>query len=411
MRKFALLAGASALALMLGADLAAAQELDVTKRPRPEFDAQGLRAGSFLIFPKTELHGTYNSNIFAEETNETDDYIARLNPTIAARSDWNNHALNANVFVDHAFYSDNSKEDYTDYGVGLDGRIDVTRTANIFGGVGARHLHEDRGSPDDTRGVEPTEYDRYDANLGATYKPNRLGVTVEGTWRRLDYDNVATSTGAIINNQDRDRDVFGQRLRVGYDVQPGYTAFVQGSLNQRKYDTRPDRNGFDRNSDGWRLNAGVEFSVTNLIDGEIYAGYLEQSYDDPRLDTNSGMDFGGRLVWAPTQLTSVKASLAREVSETTSAGASSYLATIASLRVDHELMRNVLVGARASYTNNDYDGINRSDDIWGLGVDGKYFITSRFFAGAQAGWTDRDSNVAGQSYDQYTVGAFVGAQF
>lgn len=408
--KLSLMTGASIVALaMLGS--AAAQELDVTKRPRPEFDPQGLRAGSFLIYPKTELHETYNSNIYAVQTNETDDFITRINPTIEARSDWNNHALNARAFVDHAFYADNSDEDWTDYGAGFDGRIDVTRAANIFGGAGARHLHEDRGSPDDTLGVEPTEFDRYDANLGATYKPNRLGITVEGTWRQLDYDNVNTSTGAVVNNQDRDRNIYGQRLRVGYEIQPGYTAFVQGSLNQREYKTTPDDNGFNRDSDGWRLNGGVEFRITNLIDGEVYAGYLEQNYDDPALQSESNIDFGGRLLWAPTQLTSVRATLAREVVETTSAGASGYLATIVSVAVDHELMRNVLIGANASYTNNDYDGITREDNVWRLGVNGKYLITRHFFAGARAGWTDRDSDAAGQSYDQYTVGAFIGAQF
>jgi len=409
--KLSLMTGASILALAVGLSAASAQELDVTKRPRPEYDPIGLRAGSFLIFPSTELSETYNSNIYAENTNETDDFITELRPDIRVRSDWNNHALNANVFVHSGHYAQNTDENYTDYGVGLDGRLDVTRVANIFGGAGARHLHEDRGSPDDVRGVEPTEYDRYDANLGGNYKPNRIGITVEGTWRRLEYDNVMTSTGAVVDNSDRDRDVFGQRVRVGYDVSPGYTAFVQGSLNQRKYDITPDSNGFDRDSDGWTLNAGVEFKLTNLVAGEVYAGYMEQNYNDAALESNSNMDFGGRLLWSVSQLTTVHADVARQVVETTSAGSSGYLATTTRIGVDHELMRNVLVGATAAYTNNDYDGINRDDNVWHLGVKGKYLINRNFYTGAQAGWTDRDSDAANQSYDQYVVGAFIGAQF
>ena len=62
-KKFSLMAGVSVLALMIGADLASAQELDVTKRPRPEYDPIGVSAGSFLIFPKIQLDETYNTNI------------------------------------------------------------------------------------------------------------------------------------------------------------------------------------------------------------------------------------------------------------------------------------------------------------------------------------------------------------
>ena len=411
-KKFALMVNVSALALVLGADMAAAQELDVTKRPRPEYDAAGLRAGSFLIFPKSQIHGTYDDNIFATESNKVDDYIIRLNPSITANSDWNNHALNANVFVDHAFYMSHSDEDYTDYGVSTNGRIDIQRSAYLFGGLGAQHLHEDRGSENSVAGAtEPTEFDRYDANVGGTYKPNRLGVTVEGTWSRLSFDNDTNAAGGTINNGDRDRDVYGERLRVGYDIQPGYTAFVQGSMNQRDYDQTPDDNGFNRNSDGYRVDVGLELRLTNVMDAEIYTGYFSQNYDDPRFSDVDDVDFGGRLLWSVSPLATIKAGLARNVEETTQVGASSYVATVASAGVDYELRRNILVGAGVSYTNNDYDGNGRNDDVWRLNLNGKYLINRHFFAGAQVGYADRSSNQAGSSYERFTAGLMVGTQF
>ncbi len=355
---------------------------------------------------------TYNNNIYAQENNTTDDWITRLGAAVNANSDWNNHALNMGAFVEGGLYADNSDEDYTDYGIIGDGRIDVSRAANLFGGASAAHLHDDRGTPDATVGAQdPTEFDRFLANAGATYKPNRLGVTGEVAFRRLDYENGNFANGLLINNDDRDRDRYTERLRVGYDVQPGYTAFIQGSLNQREYDTTPDDNGFNRDSDGWRVDTGLEVRLTGKLDGEVYLGYLSQDYEDPLLENVDEFDFGGALTWAATQLTSVKATVFREALETTTPGASAYMSTLAQLDIDHELMRNVLVGGSISYTNNDYIGITRDDDLWSLAVRGKYLINRNFFAGADMRWVDRDSNVVGQSYDQFRVGAFVGAQF
>lgn len=411
MKKFSLMAGVSVLALMVGANFAAAQELDVSKRPRPEYDPIGVRAGSFLVFPKVELSETYNSNIYATENNEEDDFITRISPEVSVNSDWNNHALNATAFLTEGLYANNSDEDFTDYGITADGRIDIQRQAYLFGGGGAQHLHEERGSENAVNGKDPTEYNRYDANLGATYKPNRLGVTIEGTWRQLDFDDVDTSTGVVINNDDRDRNVYGERLRVGYDIQPGYTAFVQGSLNQRDYDQTPDDAGFNRNSDGYRVDAGIEVRLTNVIDAEFFGGYFAQDYDDPRFDDIGEIDAGARVLWSVTPLTSIKASLARNVEETIQANSSSYIATVVTVGVDHELRRNILIGATGSFSNNDYQGISREDDVWGLGVNGKYLINRNFYLGGRVGYDNRDSNTANLSYDAFRVGAFVGAQF
>lgn len=330
---------------------------------------------------------------------------------MTVNSDWNNHALNARAFLTEGLYASNSDEDFTDYGLTADGRIDIQRQAYLFGGAGAQHLHEERGSENAVNGIDPTEYDRYDANVGGTYKPNRLGITLEGTWSQFDFDNVSTSTGAVINNQDRDRDVYGERLRVGYDIQPGYTAFVQGSLNQRDYENIPDDNGFNHNSDGYRVDAGVEVRLSNVIDGEFYVGYFGQDYEDPAFSDIGEFDAGARVLWSVTPLTTVKASLERNVEETIQANASSYIATVATVGVDHELRRNILIGATGAYSYNDYQGIPREDDVWGLGVHGKYLINRNFYVGGRIGYDERDSNQANLSYDQFRVGAFLGAQF
>ena len=73
-----------------------AQELrrgaSVLDRPKPELDPLGVRAGSFLIFPKVELGTAYDDNVFATENNEEGDFLFQVLPTVTVQSDFSRHA-------------------------------------------------------------------------------------------------------------------------------------------------------------------------------------------------------------------------------------------------------------------------------------------------------------------------------
>src|SRR5439155_2660384 len=75
--------------------------------------------------------------------------------------------------------------------------------------------------------------------------------------------------------------------------------------------------GFHRSSHGYEVDVGTAIDFTHLINGEIFAGYLSQLHDDTRLKNENGFGFGGNLLWNVTPLTSLRATLARTVEETT----------------------------------------------------------------------------------------------
>ena len=81
-----------------------AQELrrgaSVLERPKPELDPLGVRAGSFLIFPKIELGTAYDDNVFATENNEEGDFLFQVLPTVTVQSDFSRHALKFSAGAD-----------------------------------------------------------------------------------------------------------------------------------------------------------------------------------------------------------------------------------------------------------------------------------------------------------------------
>jgi uncharacterized protein (PEP-CTERM system associated) len=105
-----------------------------------------------------------------------------------------------------------------------------------------------------------------------------------------------------------------------------------------------------------------------------------------------------------TPLTTVRFEAASTIEETIAAGASGYTDNSFGIRVDHELMRNVIVGGNASFANQDYEGIGRTDDVTraGLGVD--YLLNRNFSLRLGYDYTDRDSNLLGLDYTRNEVG-------
>ena len=354
----------------------------VANRARPAYDAPGIRTGGFILYPEFYIRATHNDNIFATQTSAIKDQILIVRPVLSLRSNWTRHQLNFTADAALGRYVDFDSEDYDDYFVGVDGRADISRDNRFGGGISYARLHEDRGSPDDARGIQPTVY--YVASPRAWYfhKLNRYSVRLGTSLRQLKFDDVeALSPQGLmtIDNSDRDRDVLQGSLRFGYEIVPQYEAFIRGTVNSVSYDVTPDRTGFVSDTDGYQLTAGAAFDLPGVSFGELYAGYLAQDFDDPRFQDFDDITFGGALTWNVTQLTTINASLGRNPRATTVSGASSIRQTRLGVNIDHELRRNVLLNARVFYTTEDYNGIAREDDYTGFRIGSKYLVNRNLY--------------------------------
>jgi hypothetical protein len=375
----------------------------VATRRRPELEPLGVRLGGFVLRPAISAEEVFNTNIFATATNEEADFITRILPTLVLASDWTRHGLSLRVGAEAGFYAENSDEDYIDYLAGAEGRLDITGDASLTGSADYRHLHEERGSPDDVAGVEPTEFDTLLFTAGYGHRFGRFRARLAGVFEGLDFDDVEAIGGGTINNDDRDRIQAEGTARLGYEIVPNYEAFVQGSYNIRDYDASVDDAGFNRDSDGFGVVAGLTVDFGGITFGDFYVGYRQQDYDDPAFDTINGLDAGAALTWNVTPLTTVIGGVRRTVEETTSAGSGGYFGTEVSLSVDHELLRSLILGLDGRYVMRDYDGIEREDDYFEIGGDVLYMLNRNIYLSAGYEYRDRSSSEAGEDYSQHVA--------
>ena len=375
----------------------------VTTREKPELDALGVHAGSFFIFPSIRQNITYDDNIFATDGNEQSDVIYSVVPSVAVRSDWNQHSLNFSAGADLGFYFDDTDENYQDYRAAASGMVDVTKSTRVRASGSYNHLHESRGDPDDVGSVKPTELDRYRTGLSASHRFNRVAVTAGGTFEHINYENAQTAGGGTIDNGDRDRNVFSPALEVGYQIVPQYVAFIRGEGHVVRYRRGTDRNGFNRDSDGYDIVGGAKIDITNVIFGDFFAGYRRRNYDDPAFSSTNGFVVGGDIKWNPTRLTTVGLMVNRRIVETIRTASSGYVHTAVGARVDHELLRNLVLNAFFGYAHDAFDGITRKDDNYRAGVGANYALNRHFILNARYAFRNRSSNTAGNDFTQNTI--------
>lgn len=349
-----------------------------------------LRWGSFLVHPEIAASVLYDDNIYATRNNEKSDTVGILTPSIAIKSDWVRHRLDFKAGADLSRYHDYTGENTSDYWTDADGRYDISGNSNVFGGLGYSRQHEDRTSPDAVAGLEPTVYTVGSGYAGLFHNFGRASIRFGGTYEQLKFRDVPSLTG-IIHNQYRNRVQTALGARWSYKLRPGAEWFVQTSVNRRRYDSTPDGNGIDRNSDGYTVAIGLKRSLGETLRAEGFIGYLAQNYKDSQIPDIHAPDFSARIKWDATQRTRVSAYLNRSVEETTLNHASGYLYTRASIRAEHQLRPDLSVNALLYAGRAAYQGDGRTDDTYMAGIGAKYRMSRHWYLETEYRWNHRNS--------------------
>jgi hypothetical protein len=387
-------------------------------RAAENYDPLGVRVGSFKLFPELELDETYNDNIYAATAaqGKVGSFVQIVKPSLDLRSDWNNHMLNLFAKGALGFFSvDSQPNNYQDASVGFDGRVDIQRNWNVYGGSSWNRRHEDRGTPNTVTTTFPvTVYNQLTANVGYYQKPNWLSVRLDG---RLDnytyFDNGLGVAQGVIPNSSRNRTELREAARLGYEFLPGYEVWVRGSLNQRTYLNGTDLTGNNRSSYGWDLVGGVLVDLGGITSIEAFAGYVQQNYYQATFQPVTAPMFGLAAYWNPIRPLWIKPFLRRTVEDSALTTAQSYINTVGGLDVTYNVLPNVRLEGHGDYSVANFQPIGNSlqqyDQYWTFRVQALYLPTRNFFVGPMYQYTNRNSNING-IYDQNIVMLKLGAR-
>jgi hypothetical protein len=394
----------------------------VTSRPRPEFDPSGLRLGNFFWFPRAELDETFNSNIFATTTSPSSDLITALAPGFDLVSNFPRNALNLHGNAVLQAYADHPAQNTPTGTIRADGRLDVTANSSFYGNAEVSRPYISYGSPNSPGSpnssaniAQPVTYWNYITTAGYQQGGRRFTYQVEVGASAAQYNAAQLVGGGVLPQSSQDSIISTAAVRAGYELVPDFLGYLRvgGSLFNYWHATRI-------NSSTYRVDLGLQILPRHVIYGEAYTGYLAQNYAQPSLPSTSAPDYGGRLVWNVTRLTTLTfTGLRTFITGTPTVGGAAafgsagtgYLSSNITVNADHELLRNLLLNFNAGYENDSFQGITRNDNVFGGGAGIKYLVNRNLFLGGSYNYYQRSSTLAGASFTQNIFMLRVGTQF
>ncbi len=383
----------------------------VADRPRPLYDPIGFNLGSFRLYPAITAQVDATDNYRARDTDRQGDVFATILPEVAFASNWGRHRLSGRTYFNRGFHAQLPTENASQYGVALDGALEVTRDTVLRADASAARSVESRSSLGSFRNsIEPVSLDTYRFSVGASHQFTRLRLDGSFGLRNVNFNDVTGLNGVIINQQFRDVQTLTETLSGQYDVGGGIGILVTGRANQSRFDFRPGAVGFnplvnvDRASSGFSLEGGVSLELSSLVFGTIQVGYLRQSYRDPRLRDFTGLSFNANVLWNVTPLTSLRFRASRSVDETSSALIAGNTRSDFSVGVDHELYRFLILSGNLRYAAFRPNGPGDGGQEFGVGVSARYLIDRHWSAGLNASYARRDSASPFLRFNAATVG-------
>jgi hypothetical protein len=385
------------------------EDTPVRYRQQPGYETVGVRAGSWMLNPSLITGGFYDSNVFSSNTLKRSDIAAVVEPSLRARTLWEQHGIDLTLSEQSTVYNANPGLNQTNASLRGNAWFDVSQDMQVLTNFEIAHLNLGVGTlSSPTNAVQPTPYDLFSGDVTLRKEFNRLTTSIGFRTNSYDYGSTQAQNGATINEDGLDGQIYALHGRIDYAFSPtlGWFSAVEG--NQRDIRGTP---GHPLDSEGYRALSGITVSLTNLISGEFGAGYVQQRFVDPTIGTIDGPSYRAKLTWHPTRLLDVHFNAEQIVTETSESSSTGVLANALQLGFDYELRRNVIFSLSGGYEDDRFFGQLRKDHVITTDADIKYIFNRFGSVSLFHRYTARDSNIPIFSFEKNQVGINVTTQF
>ena len=315
----------------------------VLSRQRPLYEQAGVQAGSFITRMGLDESIGYNSNVLGTHSGPGS-WVLQTSPSLSANSDWSRNSLGLNLTLDNYKYWNTSQQSHSDWTASIGGGYTVG-SHDLTLAYSHLSLHQSPGEigavPSDTF----VHYQVDDLRSDYTFDLGRFTFTPNVDAKVYHFDST-TEQGVFVGQQYRDRVVLsgGVTTRYALSDQRGLVFVLQGA-DSHFYQPQPMQPDYDSHS--FLALGGIDYPASGVWRYQILAGWEVREFQAPQFQTHSAPIVEGSVIWTPTGLTTVTGLLSRTLEDTVAEGTAGYTYTNAQLKVDHELMRNVLLQGRA----------------------------------------------------------------
>ena len=360
----------------------------VLSRSRPEYDPVGIRVGEVTIRPQLLETVGFDDNP-AGLSEHRGSAIIETNAQVQALYDHSDTTGFATLSVDDNEFLDQSSQSYTNWSAALGGTHTFGRdvlTANYA------HLNLNQ-TPADLDVPQLNSSLPFTVDTGTiSYRATFAHAFVQPELDVSSYSYTNGSAGGVTYQQTyRDRTIVQPSVTLGYELAPRRDLVLVvrdavSSYNQQVSGT-PTRNYNDVSVLG-----GVDFADGGPFRYRFLVGYETRQFSASQFKSISAPIVEAEVIWSPTGLTTVTGIAARHIQDSADETTIGLTETSASLRVDHELRRNILLQANGAYYLDDYSQGQGSQQLFTVGTGATWLLNRNLRLQTTYAFTRRTSS-------------------
>ncbi|NVL91211.1 MAG: outer membrane beta-barrel protein [Desulfobacterales bacterium] len=358
----------------------------------------------FLIFPVSfavaesditlslDAQEHYSDNFYRGETNEIEVYTTIIKPGITARA-WTDrssllfaYSPTFNYYNDDSDTVDASEDDFVGHELTLMAettlfeRLKLSLT-DVF---------------QETR--EPGTYDELtqSARDREKYRINQVSPF-------LTYDFAEKLTAILgyryeVYNYADSENSYEHRgyFTLRYHLDDRNSLEVEEQYWTREYPTNPDY-------DSSQVKLIFRRELSDFLKCEIGGGYHDREFESGAVGVRDFDGFVYRVaLTGESDISRLFLGYRKNLNDV-SKGTTYFEAHRVTLNAEHSCLEKLRCSLGGYYQKNDYEATTREDEIWNGSVGIKYWILDWLSAGISYEYTDRDSNIVGESYKENRV--------
>ncbi len=275
-------------------------------------------------------------------------------PSVLLTSGWSRDALGLYATADDRRALDAPAQSRTDWTASLGGSVDIGLDRLT---LAAAHIssHQDPTVLDALPTSRPVPFQVNDLRASYAWLSGRWTVTPNLDLASWHFD-TANIMGSPVSQAYRDRTVLQGGVTVGYKLAPQRTlVFVTRAIGQDY--THPSPGAASLNSTGYQSLIGLDYDDDAVWRYRLLLGVEHRNFAAAAFRARTAPIVEGEVAWMPSGLTTVTASISRSMEDAAQEGVAGFIYSNASLMLDHELRRDLLLHASA--------GLQRADFLQG----------------------------------------------
>lgn len=396
------------LACSLPSSPGAAQEAKAIK-PVDLFDPEagtGIRLGPGLaLYPDVASQVSYDSNIYNLETTKRADGVLILRPNLRLATDLPRHGFEVTGSSEIRRYFQTASENSEQYDLRGLARFDLGERIELVSSAGYARRIELRGlAGDQFQTDSPVSFHEKSARLRLARTGGRLELAINGQLVQTRFDDAALN-GLSIDMSNRDVTFRNASVRADLRMSQRFRIFADVSGNEVVY---RKSTGTPRDSSGYAILVGAKLQITQLVDIEVAAGFINQTFENKAIPASRGVNYRVVATWTPSPLWQIEANAGRTVDAGPREEVAAIIRSDFKLRGTRVLSDRWRIEAEVARTTETYKGMPRTDRRYSADASIHYRLADRIGVFAQVGYRDQDGGALSRKYDGFA--ASVGAR-